>query len=99
MSEQGNPMGKIIAKALKDECFKKKLIADPAGTLKDEGIEVPAGKTLKVVADTDSVRHLVLPALSGKLSEEEIFQVSAAGGWEDDCSIFIGSKGKVHSLY
>jgi len=79
MNEKQNPMGKVIAKALKDEAFKAKLIGDPAAVLKAEGVEIPAGLTLKVVADTESVRHIVLPALSGKLSDEEISQVSAAG--------------------
>jgi hypothetical protein len=86
MSEQGNPMGKIIAKALKDESFKKKLIADPAGTLKSEGVEIPEGKTLKLVEDTESVRHIVVPALSGELSDEEIAQVAAGGcTWLEPC--------------
>ena len=79
MSKKQNPLGKVIAKALQDEAFKQQLITDPAAVLKVEDIEIPAGLTVKVVADTESVRHIVLPALSGKLSDEEISQVSAAG--------------------
>jgi len=78
MNEQQNPMGKIIAKALKDESFKKQLIADPAGTLKAEGIEIPEGISVKVVADSESVRHMVLPAVGrGELSEADLSHMAA----------------------
>jgi hypothetical protein len=58
------------------------LLADPAATLKAEGvnIEMPAGVTLKFVEDTDKLRHMVLPAkpADSELSEEELDAV--AGG-------------------
>lgn len=79
MSEQQDPLGTIIAKALQDETFKQQLIADPAAILKAEGVEIPEGITVKVVADTDSIRYLVLPATSKRvLSEGEL--AAAAGG-------------------
>jgi len=78
--KQQNPLGKVITKALQDEAFKQQLIADPASTLKAEGVEIPAGITLKVVADTESVRHMVLPVL-GKdgLSDDELDWVAGGG--------------------
>jgi len=79
MSEQQDPMGKVIAKAMQDEAFKKQLIAEPAAVLKAAGVAVPDGITLKVVADTETERHIVLPALSGQLSDGEIAGI--AGGW------------------
>jgi len=83
-STQQNPLGKIIAKALKDESFKKQLIADPAAVLKAEGIEVPEGKTVKVVADTESVRHVVLPAISGAVTDDMLESITAGNSqdWE-----------------
>ena len=83
MNEQQNPLGKIIAKSLEDEAFKRQLMADPAAVLKAEGIEIPAGITVKVVADTESVRHIVLPAVGRvELSDRELDSVCAglAGG-------------------
>jgi len=91
MNEKQNPMGKVIAKALQDEAFKQQLIADPAGTLKAEGVEIPAGITLKVVADTAEVRHLVLPAVGkGDLSDREL---DAVGGAHVSCPRVYGDGG------
>lgn len=79
MNEQQNPLGTIITKALQDEAFKLRLLADPAAVLKAEGIEIPKGITLKVVADTENVRHIVLPSAGGsELSDGELIII--AGG-------------------
>ena len=49
--EQGkaSAYGKIIAKAWRDPAFKAKLLADPQGTLRQAGVSIPAGVTVKVV--------------------------------------------------
>jgi hypothetical protein len=41
MTEQENPLQKIIIKCWEDEAFKEMLLADPAATLAAEGVEVP----------------------------------------------------------
>ena len=75
----------LVVKAWSDPALKAKLLADPTGVLKANGLPVSAGVTFKVVADTDKVVHLVVPLkpaaadLSDKeLSESELHQ--AAGG-------------------
>ena len=52
----------IIAKAWGNEIFRNKLIRDPVGTLKAEGVELPPGVDVKVVQETDKLMHFVLPA-------------------------------------
>jgi len=80
MEEQAKKMGSVIAKCWSDDGFKKKLLADPAATLKAEGInfEMQAGMTLKAVENTDKVYHFVIPAKPTELSEEQLDMV--AGG-------------------
>jgi hypothetical protein len=76
--EQGKRMSQLIAKCWPDEGFKRKLMADPAATLKAEGLVVPAGLSVKAVEDTDKVFHLVIPVKPGDLSDEDLEKV--AGG-------------------
>jgi hypothetical protein len=85
MTADENPLGSIVVKALQDEAFKERLIADPAATLADEGIELPDGVEVRVVEDTETVRHLVLPAARA-LSDLEL--AGLAGGVPvRDCGI------------
>lgn len=86
--QQGKKMGQIIAKCWADEGFKRKLLADPAATLKAEGVELPAGMSVKALENTDKVFHLVIPAkpadLSKDLSDEELEEV--VGGLLKSCA-------------
>ena len=71
--------GKIIARAWRDPAFKAKLLADPHATLREAGFQLREGMTVKVVENTDSHVHLVLPPKpSGELSDAELDNV--AGG-------------------
>ena len=78
--EQAKKMGSVIAKCWADEGFKKKLLADPAATLKAEGVkfELPEGMTLKAVENTDKVYHIIIPAKPMEMSDEQLDMV--AGG-------------------
>jgi hypothetical protein len=79
VTEQDNAAayGKIIAKAWRDPAFKAKLLADPHAALKDAGISVPPGVTVKVVENTGTHVHIVLPPKPTRLSDEELDKVSA----------------------
>ena len=57
-------------------------MADPAGTLKQEGIEIPAGMMIKVVENTGRVLHVVIPERPTELSDEDLTNV---GGGGDPC--------------
>ena len=39
--EQGRKMGEIIARTWSDDAFKQRLLSDPAGTLKEHGVDLP----------------------------------------------------------
>jgi Nitrile hydratase, alpha chain len=80
--EEGKKMSQIISKCWSDEGFKRKLLADPAATLKAEGVELPAGLSVKALENTDKVFHLVIPAKPTDLSDEDLDKV--AGGIPND---------------
>ena len=75
---QNKQMGALIAKCWADEDFKAKLLADPAAVLTAEGAALPEGLTIKAVANTDQVFHLVIPAAPSGLSDDDLDGV--AGG-------------------
>ena len=74
--------GKIIARAWRDPAFKAKLMADPHGVLEEAGLQVRDGVTVKVVENTDTHHHLVLPPKpSGELSDAELDKVAGGNLW------------------
>jgi len=78
--ERAGKLQHIIAKAWMDEGFKKRLFADPAAVLKEQGVEMPPGIQVKILENTENVFYLVLPtkAPCGELSGQELSAV--AGG-------------------
>ncbi|GAB1394958.1 hypothetical protein MASR1M60_31220 [Rhodocyclaceae bacterium] len=79
MSDQTKQMQQLIAKCWADETFKQKLLADPAATLKAEGMALPEGVKLRVVENTAQQFTLVIPMNPDDLTDEALGRV--AGGW------------------
>jgi len=61
LSQLEKKMSQLISKCWADEGFKRKLVADPAGTLKAQGLELPADVTIKALENTERVFHIVIP--------------------------------------
>jgi len=72
----------LVADAWDDEELKQRLINDPVTVLHERGIHVPKGLQIKVVEDTESVEHLVLPdaPLEDELSYDQLTSVAAGRG-------------------
>ncbi len=82
--EQGGKMGEVIRKAWSDEAFKARLLTDTMAALKENGIAVPGGVTVKAVENTDKLFHLVIPPKPGpvQLSDNDLNKVAGGGcGW------------------
>src|SRR5580658_3582489 len=78
MSPAPDPQSRVIGEAMSDPAFRKRLLADPAGTLKGAGVEVPEGVTIEVVEDSATKVHLVLPACEDEMLESDLD--AAVGG-------------------
>ena len=71
----------IRDKAVEDEDFRMRLIADPKSVISDEfDISVPEDFDIQVHEDSVSAAHLILPP-SPRLTEEDLAQVAGAGDW------------------
>ncbi len=63
----------VIAKAWKDDAYRDRLIADPNAVLTEAGINVPAGTTVTVLANSAHIHHVVIPAADRWDEVEEAF--------------------------
>lgn len=82
MISQQHKMMSLAARAWADDAFRAQLLANPAAVLAAEGIDVPAGLTVRVVEDTNAVVHLVLPARpDGELSDDVLTSITRGGAW------------------
>jgi hypothetical protein len=75
MADKRMQYNQIVAKAWGNEMFRSKLIRDPLGTLKQEGVDLPPGVSVQVVEDTEKVVHFVLPKKPAGGEQAEDFAV------------------------
>jgi hypothetical protein len=80
-NDKADPRAEVVAKAVKDPAFRSELKKDPAAAIeKATGLKLPAGVVVKVVEDTASVVHLVLPPDPKSLSESALKSVAGGAG-------------------
>jgi Nitrile hydratase, alpha chain len=87
-AEQGKKMSQLIAKCWADEGFRQKVLADPATTLRAEGVELPPGVSYVAHENTDKVVHLVIPVRPTELSDEDLDKVAAGSQQIQKCVLF-----------
>lgn len=51
----------IVAKAWANDVYRQRLLRDPKGTLRSEGVELADDVEIKVLQDTPKLVHFVLP--------------------------------------
>ena len=59
--QNGRIAADVFARTMTDSEFKAQFIADPAAVLTAAGVEVPEGLTIKVVENSSTTFHVVLP--------------------------------------
>lgn len=78
MSKAINNNAEIIRKCWNDPEFKKQLLAQPIETLKSIGVTIEEGVDVKVLEDTETLLHFVIPSQSANLDDDDLSSV--AGG-------------------
>lgn len=56
-----NPLNDIISRTCLDKSFREAFLRDPAGVLRNAGIQVPESITVKVIENTDDCIHVAIP--------------------------------------
>ncbi len=73
MTDGSDPYAAVMAQAVSDPTFRVRLMADPVTTMQAAGMTVPDGVTVKVIQNTDTLVHLVLPAAgTHELTDQEL---------------------------
>jgi hypothetical protein len=68
-------MKEILAELYMDPGLMSRFQKDPKAVLQEKGINVPEDREFKVFADTEKVRHIVIPYLgAGKIASVEDFE-------------------------
>ena len=57
----------IVARYFGNPEFRGKVDADPARVLREEGLDIPEGVEVKILFNSASLLHLVLPAPAGEV--------------------------------
>jgi hypothetical protein len=83
--EQGKKMGQIMAKAVTDAAFRQRLLGDATAVLREAGVTVPEGTSVKAVENTAELTYIVLPkrGLASPLSDAELDRVAGGTGCGD----------------
>ena len=77
--DQLKVMGKLVSRAWSDPGFKERLVSDAAGVMRENGIAVPDGIAIRVHEDSPSVRNIVLPMKTDRMTDEQLDMVSGGG--------------------
>lgn len=76
---QEKQWSQIVARAWADDAFKERLLSEPKAVLREHGLEVAPEISVKIVEDTQQVRHFILAANPvGELTEEELTPTAGA---------------------
>jgi len=81
MAFQPLKMEKFLNRAAKDLAFRRNFIANPETILKSEGVTLPAGVSIKVVEDTPTQAHLILPPFRDSGAASDANPESINGGY------------------
>lgn len=59
--QQRAAVAEVIVHAWRDDAYRAGLLANPAGTLRDAGVDLPAGAEVTVLEDRPGVAHAAIP--------------------------------------
>ncbi len=64
-------VAEVVDRAASDPAFRQRLLSAPAVTLQDAGIDVPEGSEVRVLENSDRLRHMILPQKPEGFEDDE----------------------------
>jgi hypothetical protein len=80
-------VAQVVDRAVTDPAFRQRLTSAPAGTLQGEGIDVPAGTDVRILENTETLRHFILRPRPAGLSDADLAAMPAGGGETDPLAV------------
>jgi hypothetical protein len=77
-------VAEVVDRATFDPAFRQRLLSAPAATLQGAGIEVPDGLEIRVVENTDRLRHVVLPQKPDDFTDDGDASSARGGSTEEN---------------
>lgn len=71
-SKQTKAHARVIARAWSDSSYRDRLKKDPDAVLAEAGLDLPKGKHVHVVEDTDTRAHFVLPVRPSHITDADL---------------------------
>lgn len=62
--QSAEKQAELLNRVWSDDAYKARLLADPRSALSEMGFTFPEGSDIKVLEDSDTVKHLVVPPLA-----------------------------------
>ena len=80
LREQVEEYAQVVTKALHDEGFKRRLVTDPRTVLREYGIAVPDGQTVRVLENSAETVYVALPTKpAAALSDGQLARLAGEG--------------------
>jgi hypothetical protein len=73
-------LAEVVDRSATDPAFRQQLLSTPGATLQAVGVDVPLGSEVRVVENTDGLRHLILPKRPPGFQDDEATPSSSATG-------------------
>lgn len=86
MNEQQEKLQHVVARCWSEPLFAERLKKAPAETLRQAGLQIPEGTTVKVWENSPAQYHLVIPQPPVDLADAEL-GLAAGGSWGLACRV------------
>lgn len=77
-------VARVVDRAVTDPGFRQRLTSAPADTLRGERIDVPAGMEVRILENTETLRHFILRPRPAELSDADLAAIPAGSGGETE---------------